>query len=303
MDWKISDIPDQSGKVIMITGANSGLGFQTAKILCHKGAHVLMACRSNEKAESACQIILSEKPLGSMEIIQLDLSDLTNISSVIIDLFDRLDQLDVLINNAGIMAPPKTLSAQGLEIQFAVNHLAHMALAVRLIPLLAKSKDSRVVTVTSAAQYIARVFWDDLQGEKTYDPWSAYSQSKLLNVMFALELGDRLRKKNVNVKSILAHPGLAKTELQSKSILAKSSWKEEIAYKLLDPIFQSAKMGALPQLLAATAPFAKGGEQYCPKYNFRGYPRISRHAKLALDKIERSKLWSISEELISKYIY
>ena len=196
------------------------------------------------------------------------------------------------------MAPPKTLSKQGFEIQFAVNHLAHMFLTLELLPILDEKNNSRVVTVTSGVQYFGKIQWDDLQGNLKYDRWASYAQSKLANVMFGLELDSKLKKRNSKTSSLLAHPGFARTNLQPKSVEANQSWQEELAYKLMDPMFQSAKMGALPQIAAATLSSAKGGEQYGPRFNFRGFPKICRNAPKALNQTSRKKLWEISEKLI-----
>ena len=305
MAWGIDDIPDQSGRVFFITGANTGLGFATALALFNKGAKVLMGCRSKQKAENACKLICDQNTLlspSNLEIVEIDLSDLNNVNNAAKYILKRFERLDVLINNAGIMAPPKTLSAQGLEIQFAVNHLSHMALSQKLIPLISETDNARIVTVTSGVQYFAKVNFSDLQGQKRYDRWSSYAQSKLLNVMFALELDCKLKAFKNNIISLLAHPGLARTELQYKSLSTNYSWQESIAYKLLDPFFQSPNMGALPQLLAATSLTAKGSEQYGPRLNFRGYPTLCRIAPLALNKKQRRKIWDISEELISNYL-
>jgi protochlorophyllide reductase len=196
------------------------------------------------------------------------------------------------------MAPPKTFSKQGFEIQLAVNHLAHMFLTLELLPMLEEKNNSRVVTVTSGVQYFGKIQWSDLQGNLKYDRWASYAQSKLANVMFGLELDSKLKENNSKASSLLAHPGFARTNLQPKSVEANQLWQEALAYKLMDPMFQSAKMGALPQIAAATLPSAKGGEQYGPRFNFRGFPKICRNAPKALNQTSRKKLWEISEKLI-----
>ena len=298
MGWKVEDIPDQKGRVALVTGANSGLGLETAKALLDKGAKVIMACRSLPRGEAVRQIILQKNDSANLDLVQLDLADLASVRRAAEQIESQYSRLDLLINNAGVMAPPKTLSKQGLELQFAVNHLGHMALTLKLLPLLAKQHGARVVTVTSGAQYMGRIAWDDLQGIKQYDRWAAYSQSKLANVMFALELDKRARKSTSGIASLLAHPGLARTNLQSKSVAANKSWQEDFAYRLMDPMFQSAAMGSLAQLHAATAPTAQSGEQYGPRFNFRGYPKLCRIAPLALREGDCQRLWSISEKLL-----
>ncbi len=295
---KLNKIGRQDKRVFLITGANSGLGYETSKFLLEKGATVIMCCRDLQKGERAKEELLKLNFHGNIELIELDLSDLKKVKILAQLIKRKFNSLDVLINNAGIMAPPKTFTNQGFEIQFGVNHLAHMFLTLELLPMLQQKNDSRVVTVTSGVQYFGKIQWDDLQGNIKYDRWASYAQSKLANVMFGLELNSRLKENNSKTSSLLAHPGFARTNLQSKSVEANQSWQEKIAYKIMDPMFQSAKLGALPQIAAAALPSAKGGEQYGPKYNFRGFPKICRNAPKALNQYSRKRLWKISEELI-----
>jgi len=250
------------------------------------------------QGERAKQELLKFNYSGNIELIELDLSDLTKVKKVTQLIKKKFNYLDVLINNAEIMAPPKTFSKQSFEIQFAVNHLAHMYLTLGLLPMLEEKNNSRVVTVTSGVQYFGKIQWDDLQGNLKYDRWASNAQSKLANVMFGLELNSKLQERNSKTSSLLAHPGFARTNLQPKSVEANQSWQEGLAYKLMDPMFQSAKMGALPQISAATLSSAKGGEQYGPRFNFRGLPKICRNAPKALNQTSRKKLWEISEKLI-----
>ena len=298
---RLDTIKGQDKRVFLITGANSGLGYESSKFLLEKGATVVMCCRDLTKGERAKKELLKYNFPGIIELIELDLSDLENIKNVTQCIKKKFNYLDVLINNAGIMAPPKTLSKQGFEIQFAVNHLAHMYLTLELLPMLSEKINSRVVTVTSGVQYFGKIEWNDLQGKNKYDRWGAYAQSKLANVMFGLELNNRLKEKNSKTSSLLSHPGFARTNLQPKSIEANKSWQEELAYKFMDPMFQSAKMGAMPQLAAATLPNAKGGQQYGPRFNFRGYPKICRNAPKALNPNSRKRLWNISKELLKNF--
>jgi len=298
---RLSEIKTQEGKVFLITGANSGLGYETSKFLLEKGATVIMCCRDILKGEKAKKELLKFNFPGKIELAELDLSDLRNVGKFSEFIKNNFNCLDVLINNAGIMAPPKTLSKQGFEIQFAVNHLAHMSLTLELLPMLEEKNNTRIVTVTSGVQYFGKIQWDDLQGTQRYDRWASYAQSKLANVMFGLELNSKLKERNSQTSSLLAHPGFARTNLQPKSVKANQSWQEELAYKIMDPMFQSARMGALPQITAATLSSAKGGEQYGPKFNFRGYPKICRNAPKAMNQTSRKKLWDISEKLIKDF--
>ena len=296
-----SKIIDQEGKVFLVTGANSGLGYETSKSLLESGATVIMCCRNLIKGEKAKQELLKLNFPGKIELVELDLSDLNNVQTVSELIKNKFNSLDVLINNAGIMAPPKTFSNQGFEIQFAVNHLAHMFLTLKLLPILEKTSNSRVVTVTSGVQYFGKIQWDDLQGNLKYDRWASYAQSKLANVMFGLELNSKLREKKSKTSSLLAHPGLARTNLQPKSVKANHSWQEALAYKIMDPMFQSAEMGALPQITAATLSSARGGEQYGPRFSYRGYPKKCRNAPKALIQTSRKKLWEISENFLKDF--
>ena len=296
MTWTCDAIPDQRGRTALITGANSGLGLETARALAAKGARVVMACRNQSKAEAACQKLTPGNG-GELIPLELDLADLASVRRGATEVAERWGGLDLLINNAGLMAPPRQLSAQGFELQFAVNHLGHFALTQQLLPLLRQG--ARVVHVSSGASYFGRIAFDDLQGEQRYDAWAAYAQSKLANVMTALELQRRLNGQGAAVLSIAAHPGLARTNLQPTSVAARGSRVEALAYRLMDPLFQSAAMGALPQLFSATAPDAEPGGFYGPGGlgNLKGYPKACRIAPAALDAAACNQLWEVSEEL------
>ena len=298
MGWTIKDIPDQRGRVALVTGANSGLGLETTRALLKSGATVLMACRSRRKGEAARAELLKLGASG-VDLIDLDLSDLNSVDACCREVQSRYDRLDLLINNAGLMAPPRLLSKQGLEMQFAVNHLGHFALTGSLLPLMEGRDQARVVTVTSGAQYFGKMAWDDLNGEHRYNRWGAYSQSKLANVLFALNLNRRLEEAGSTVRSLAAHPGMARTNLQSLSVESSGAWQEALAYRLMDPLFQSAAQGALPQLRAATDPQAKGGEHYAPGQfgGLRGTPKQQPVAPAARKQEQQARLWSVSEQL------
>jgi protochlorophyllide reductase len=272
---------------------------ETSRALLEKGATVLMACRSQRKSEEVRRALL-DQGTTDVDLLDLDLSDLNNIGRCAKVVQERYGRLDLLINNAGLMAPPRQLSVQGLEMQFAVNHLGHMALTQQLLPMMEGRQDARVVTVTSGAQYFGKMEWSDLQGERRYDRWGAYCQSKLANVMFALELNQRLQQQNSTVISLAAHPGLARTNLQPVSVAATGAWQESLAYRLMDPLFQTAAMGALPQLHAATASSVKGGEHFGPDgfAAMRGMPTRQPVASTARDTEQRERLWMTSEDMI-----
>ncbi|MFZ9621868.1 MAG: SDR family NAD(P)-dependent oxidoreductase, partial [Prochlorococcaceae cyanobacterium] len=231
MRWTLADMPDQSGRIALVTGANSGLGLESARALVSKGATVVLACRSQAKAEQARAQLLSEtrsvessghggaavdRSEASLEVLELDLADLGSVRQAAEQLAARHSRLDLLLNNAGVMAPPRTLTRQGFELQFGVNHLGHFDLTQRLLPLLLASASPRVVQVTSGAQYFGQLDFDDLQGERRYDRWKAYGQSKLANVVLAQEL----QRRYPQLRSAAAHPGLARTNLQPTSVAA-----------------------------------------------------------------------------------
>ena len=299
MGWTADDIPCLEGRVALVTGANSGLGLECVRALARRKATVILACRSRSKAETAKARCLQEGLCG-LDLLDLDLADPDSIQRAADAVRERYGHLDLLLNNAGVMAPPRTLTAQGHELQFGVNHLGHMALTRMVLPLMAARPDPRVVTVTSGAQYFGRIRWNDPSWREDYDRYGAYGQSKLANVMFALELDQRLRRDRSPVRSLAAHPGIARTELQPTAIANGGNRFEAVAYRLMDPVFQSAAMGALPQLHAATATTAQGGEHYGPGGlgGLRGHPARCRVAPAALDPKQRERLWQLSEDLI-----
>ena len=299
MAWTAEDIPSQEGRLALVTGANSGLGLATIQALAARQATVILACRSSRKAEAAQQQ-LQDQGLSRLELLELDLADLSSVQRAAESVRDRYGHLDLLINNAGVMAPPRRTTVQGHELQFGVNHLGHQALTQALLPLMENRPDARVVTVTSGAQYFGRIHWDDPNWEQRYERYGAYGQSKLANVMFALELDSRLRQRNSTIRSLAAHPGLARTQLQPTAIASGGNGAEALVYRLMDPLFQSAAMGALPQLHAATAPSAQGGEHYGPNQlgGLRGHPSRCRVAPTANNPVERERLWNLSEQLI-----
>ena len=299
INWNAANIPNLEGKIALITGANSGLGYYTAKALAEKKAHVILACRSLKKANLAKDKLKSLNPEGIFTSIELDLSDFNNVNKIGFKINNDFENLDLLINNAGIMHPPRTLSAQGYEIQFAVNHLSHMLLTLKLLPLIEKKENSRIVTITSGAQFFGKVGWKNLKSENYYNKWESYANSKLANVMFALELNEKLKQKNI--LSLAAHPGIAKTNLFSAQ-KPKPSPLEKFSLVFFSPIFQSAEMGALPQLFAATSPDAKGGEHYGPKFNFRGHPKLTPTSPFALNNQERKNLWEKSIKILSNFL-
>jgi NAD(P)-dependent dehydrogenase (short-subunit alcohol dehydrogenase family) len=284
MKWTTADIPDQTGKTAVVTGANSGLGLAISRELARAGASVVMAVRNVEKGRQAAG--------AEARIEHLDLADLASIRAFA----QRLPEprIDVLINNAGVMAPPRRLTADGFESQFGTNHLGHFALTGLLLPKLRQASDPRVVTQSSGAHRIGWIHFDNLHGERRYNNWLWYGQSKLANLMFAFELQKRA---GGELKSLACHPGYAATNLQ---FAGPARWYERATMAITNRVIaQSADMGALPALYAATAADVPGGAFIGPDQLFeqRGYPRLVSAAGRAYDEQAWARLWSISEEL------
>jgi NAD(P)-dependent dehydrogenase (short-subunit alcohol dehydrogenase family) len=294
--WTTERIPDQSGRVALVTGANSGLGLVIARELAKAGAHVVVACRNTTKGDAAVADIREAAPGSEPEIQELDLADLSSITAFAERFRTTHDGLDLLVLNAGVMAPPRRETADGFELQFGTNHLGHFALAAQLLPLMERREDARVVAVSSGAHHTGRIRFDDLQGERRYFRWTAYGQSKLANLLFALELDRRLRVAGSTVKSVAAHPGYAATNLQS----AAAPWFDRMVMKAANLIVaQSAEMGALPILYAATEPELEGGTYWGPDgiAEQRGYPKRAGISRAARDEETARRLWEVSEEL------
>jgi NAD(P)-dependent dehydrogenase (short-subunit alcohol dehydrogenase family) len=289
--WTFDDIPDQSGRTVIVTGANTGIGFETARALARKGAQVTLACRSLDKGRAAATRIQAETPAAAAAVAQLDLADLDGIAAFAERFANEHERLDLLILNAGVMVPPESKTAQGFELQFGVNHLGHFALTGRLLPLLQASPDARVVVVSSSAAARGAMRFDDLHfAKRDYAPWPAYGQSKLANQLFALELQRRLRAAGIAVLVTAAHPGWTATDLQRTASLARF---------LNRFVAMKPPQGALPTLRAATEPNAQGGSYYGPDgfLQMRGYPKLVDMVKAAHDAGDAARLWEISEEL------
>lgn len=288
--WTTTDIPDQTGRVAVVTGANVGLGYETARELARKGAAVVMACRNTEKAERAAARLRAEQPSARLEVSRLDLADLASVRAFADRLGAAHDRLDLLVNNAGIMAVPHARTADGFESQFGTNHLGHFALTGLLLPLLREAPAPRVVTVSSLGHRAGRIAFDDLMAERRYNRWTAYFQSKLANLLFTYELARR----ELGVLAAAAHPGGSATEL------GKDTPVQRTLFTALDPLFmQPAAMGALPTLRAATAPDVRGGEYYGPGgfAEVRGHPVHVQSSRAARDEDTARRLWGVSVEL------
>jgi len=294
--WTADRIADQSGRTFVITGGNSGLGFETARELAAHGARVLLTARSAAKGEAAVARLTAAQPTAAVEFRLLDLADLDSVRAFAATIVGDGTAVDVLIDNAGVMYPPRGLTAQGFETQFATNHLGHFALTGLLFDTIRRGRDPRVVTVTSSEHKGGSIHFGDLTGEKSYTPRSFYQQSKFANVLFGLELDRRVRAAGIDVRSILAHPGYSATSLQSTGPTGLAKQLMKITNPL---VAQSAQMGALPELYAAVAPEAESGRFYGPDgfLELRGHPTEVQPVAAAGNKETARRLWEVSERL------
>jgi NAD(P)-dependent dehydrogenase (short-subunit alcohol dehydrogenase family) len=297
--WTAQQIPSQAGKTALVTGANSGIGYQAALELARHGAHVLLGCRDAAKGKAALDRLQREAPGASAELVELDMASLASIRAFAAAFAARNIPLDLLINNAGVMAlPHRELTADGFERQFGTNHLGHFALTGLLLPQLLAAPAPRVITVASIAHRNGKIDFDNLQSERSYKPWDAYGESKLANILFAKELDRRARAAHSTLISIPVHPGVSTTNIFANGPGDKSV--KAIAVKLLAPVFMQADdAGALPTLYAATSPEAKGGEYIGPDgfMEMKGSPKVVQPRPNALDQAVAQRLWTVSEEL------
>lgn len=298
--WTADLIPDQTGRTAVVTGANSGLGLVTARELAKRGARVVLACRNLDKGAAALSDVESSRRAtgadGDPELEQLDLASFDSVRAFAERFAREHEGLDLLVNNAGVMAPPRRLTADGFELQFGTNHLGHFLLTSLLLPAMEGREDARVVTLSSNAHKFGRINFDNLNGERRYFRWNAYGQSKLANLLFALELDRRLRASGSTVKSLAAHPGYSATNLQS----AAAPLVDRLVMKVGNMVFaQSDEMGALPVLFATTQPGLAGGTYVGPDGpgEHRGHPVIVRPNRAARDEESARRLWEVSEEL------
>jgi NAD(P)-dependent dehydrogenase (short-subunit alcohol dehydrogenase family) len=292
--WTTADIPDQTGRVAVITGSNTGLGYETAAALAAKGAHVVIAVRNLDKGKDAAALIHKSSPNADVALQELDLTSLDSIRAAAEQLRASHDHIDLLINNAGVMYTPKSHTKDGFELQFGTNHLGHFAFTGLLLDRLLPVEGSRVVTISSIGHRIrADIHFDDLQWEHNYNRVSAYGQAKLANLLFTYELQRRLAPHGTTI-AVAAHPGGSNTELMRHL----PGWATAV-YPVIEPILQDASMGALPQLRAATDPAVLGGQYYGPDGlgQTRGYPKIVGSSKKSHDAERQRRLWAVSEEL------
>lgn len=293
--WTEDHVPRQVGRTFVVTGANAGIGFEASCLLAERGAHVVMACRNAEKAQSALDLLRKRATAGNAEVLPLDLADTENIHDFAKALSQRHDRIDGLINNAGVMALARTTTTQGFEMHLGINHLGHYALTCLLLPLI--TDDGRIVTVSSEVHRAGRMHFDDLMLEKRYGRWKAYLQSKLANVLFTRELQRRLDVIRPEIRAATCHPGYSATELQSKSGSAFEAWfMRSISNRVLA---QSARMGALPALRAACDPNLPKNAYVGPTgfFHTRGYPKLGTPSPAGQDDASGARLWQISMEL------
>lgn len=292
--WTKNDMPDQSGRTVMITGANAGIGFETALAFYEKGAYVVLACRSKENAITAAERIQQQEGSGQLKIGILDLSNLAAVKEYAEEFIEQHSRLDLLINNAGVMVPPASKTADGFELQFGVNFLGHFALTGYLYPLLSATPGSRVVNVSSMAYLRGVIDFENLRSEKSYDPMREYAQSKLANILFTMELQRRVLLTGGQLKSLAAQPGANKTELSRHMSSADFDAAVARVGELMEPW-----QGALPSLKAATSPDVAGGDFYSPDQDggYRGYPVKSGIAPHGLDQVTAQKLWDLAEKI------
>jgi len=291
---------DLQGRTAVVTGANSGLGLASARALAAAGAKVLLACRDAGRAAAAVDEVAAVATGPAPDVVALDLADLDQVAAAAADVAGRVERLDILLNNAGVMAIPLRRTPQGHEAQFATNHLGHFALTGRLLPLLLAAEQPRVVTTSSFMHRLGRMRWDDLGWHRGYRKWEAYGQSKLANLLFTFELDRRARAAGTTLVAAAAHPGYAATQLQQRGPELSGNRVAAVVMRVANGVVaQRAEDGARPQLFAAVDPGVEGGDYVGPggPFELRGSPKKVRAAAAAFRAADGERLWSISEEL------
>ena len=296
MSWTTADIPDQTGKIAVVTGANGGLGLEVTRELARNGAHVVMAARDQAKARTALAEVIATIPDASVELVELDLGSLASVRAATTRILERHQRIDVLVNNAGVMGIPRGETADGFEVQFGVNHLGHFALTALLMPALLRSAQARVVTVTSwGREFGPPVDPRDPHMRRRYSPWRAYGQSKLANVHFALELQRRFDEARVPARSLVASPGFTHTDLQARSARESGGLSQRFFHAAVQRTGMPASRGALSLLRAATDPAARGGGFYAPRFVTNGPPVRRPLFRRSRDPRFLRTLWAVSE--------
>lgn len=299
-NWTTDNMPDLTGKIAVVTGANSGLGFETARVLAAKGAHVVVASRDAAKGQAAIQNIQSERPKGRLTFLQLDVASLASVRRFAEQFTRQFAALDLLVNNAGVMHLPYRKTVDGFEMQFGTNHLGHFALTGLLLPILLATSKARVINISSVLAAIGHINFDDLNATQKYDEYYAYRQSKLANLLFTYELQRQFKAHHSDALSIAAHPGYTATNLQFGAARMTGSVMRERVMQLINALIgQDVKMGALPILYAATVAALQGSEYIGPKgfHELRGYPVIIKSSAESYDLNVAKRLWTVSEQL------
>jgi NAD(P)-dependent dehydrogenase (short-subunit alcohol dehydrogenase family) len=292
--WTTDSIPDLNGQVFIVTGANSGLGYESTLALAEKDATVIMACRNLERGQRALDAVKQAVPSARLELMHLDLASLKSIRNFAETFKSKYKRLDGLINNGGPVVAARRLTEDGFESHFGVNHLGHFALTGLLLDLLLKTPSSRIVTVGSRMHTTGKIAWDDLMSEHPYDRMTAYRQSKLANMLFAFELDRRLQAKGTSTRSIAVHPGLARTSWADNNL----DGVMKVFGKIMSATsYQSAPMAALPLLYGAVDPNAMSGRYYGPDHDTKGYPVEVRAGDVAYNETDAKRLWEVSEKI------
>lgn len=289
MAWSEAEIPDQSGRVVVVTGSNTGIGFETARALTERGAHVVLACRSEERGSAAVARIQALNPSGTCAMERVDLADLESIAQFAEHMRAQHTHIDVLVNNAGVMFPPRSFTKEGFELQYGVNHLGHFALTGRLLPLLLARPGARVVNVSSIAHRNGRIDFGNLKGERRYVAFREYGQSKLANLLFTFELNRRLEEAGHDLIAVAAHPGVTNTDLTRHN-----GFIEFLAHRFA----MSSPKGALPLMLAATGTDLKRGDYIGPNGFMEawGTPGPAKIRRRGRNPKVAARLWDVSEE-------
>lgn len=298
--WTAEDMPDLTGETIIVTGANSGIGFEAARHFALKGARTILACRNQKKGARALKDILAAAPEADVVLMELDLADLSSVRAFAAEVLDEQDAIDVLVNNAGVMAIPRRETKDGFEMQLGTNHLGHFALTGLLLERVAADGGGRVVNVSSMAHQMGKIRFDDLHGKKSYQKWTAYGQSKLANLLFTYELDRRVERAGLDVTSVACHPGYSATNLQLVGPqMSGSSLMEKMSALANKVVAQSAYMGALPTMYAAVAPDVRGGDYIGPDglMEMRGHPKKVTSNAASHDAEVAAKLWEVSVQL------
>ena len=294
-----ADVPDQSGKTFFITGANTGIGFEAAKVFAGKGGRVLLGCRNPEKGEDALARIADAHPGADITLVQIDLSDLASVRAAA-EVVARESRLDVLVNNAGVMWNPKTITSDGFESQFGINHLGHFALTGLLLPTLEATPDGRIVMVSSGGHRRGNgdLFWDDINADEEYHPRKRYYASKLANLLFTYELDRRLRAKNLSIIAVAVHPGGSDTELV-RYVTGFTGMMTRAMMPVLRPFLNTAEQGAWPTELGATAPGVEGGQYFGPggRMEMAGPAKQVDSSDESKDEAKARRLWDLSVEM------